>query len=66
MLQEFKAEHGHTNVPQDWKNNPSLGNWVKYNRQKMRDWKNGSDEDLDKMMLLNDIGLKCYIGKCRT
>mmetsp|Transcript_14171 Transcript_14171/g.28916 ORF Transcript_14171/g.28916 Transcript_14171/m.28916 type:complete len:379 (+) Transcript_14171:531-1667(+) len=63
-LKEFKAEHGHTNVPQEYPRNPSLGNWVKYNRYKMREWDNsGSNDDLEKMTLLVEIGLRCYIGK---
>ena len=64
-LQEFKAEHGHTNVPQEYPKNPSLGNWVKYNRYKMREWDNsGSNDELEKMTLLVEIGLRCYIGEC--
>lgn len=64
MLQEFKAEHGHTNVPQEYSKNPALGNWVKYNRLKMREWdNNGSDDEVEKMTLLIEIGMRCYIGK---
>jgi len=63
-LKEFKAEHGHTNVPQEYWKNPSLGNWVKYNRKKLREWhSNGSSDDMEKMTLLIEIGVVSYIGK---
>lgn len=63
--QEFKAEHGHTNVPQEYWKNPSLGNWVKYNRKKLREWhSNGSSDDMEKMTLLIEIGVVSYIGEC--
>ena len=65
LSQEFQAEHGHTNVPQEYFKNPALGNWVKYNRRKLREWKNSDrKDDLEKMSLLVEIGMKCYIGEC--
>lgn len=65
LSQEFKEEHGHTNVPQEYYKNPSLGNWVKYNRKKLREWyKNDSCDDIEKMTLLIEIGMVSYIGEC--
>ena len=65
LSQEFKEEHGHTNVPQEYWKNPSLGNWVKYNRKKLREWyNNDSCDDIEKMTLLIEIGMVSYIGEC--
>ena len=35
-LVEFHRDHGHFNVPAQYANNPSLGNWVTSQRLKMR------------------------------
>jgi len=51
-------------VPQLYKN-VSLGNWVKYNRHKMREWDNSchSEEEKEKMKLLIEIGMTSHIGE---
>ena len=38
-LIEYKNKYGHCNVPQKWKENPSLGKWVSDQRKKWRDKK---------------------------
>ncbi|MFM9968427.1 MAG: helicase associated domain-containing protein [Burkholderiales bacterium] len=36
-LVEYKQINGHCNVPQKWKENPSLGKWVSDQRKKWRE-----------------------------
>lgn len=38
-LIEYENKYGHCNVPQKWKENPSLGKWVSDQRKKWRDRK---------------------------
>jgi len=35
-LESFKREHGHANVPAEWKPNPSLGRWAAAQRYRRR------------------------------
>lgn len=74
-LKQFKSIHGHTNVPQKYENNPSLGAWVARNRLFMRQLEEEGGEQMKKkskvakavhderMRLLKEIGLESSIGK---
>merc|ERR1712029_1257726 len=53
-LEEFKKEHGHTNVPASYSENPALGNWVQRQR---RSFKEGTLVD-DRVECLNKIGFE--------
>uniref|UniRef100_A0A7S4VVR2 Helicase-associated domain-containing protein n=3 Tax=Ditylum brightwellii TaxID=49249 RepID=A0A7S4VVR2_9STRA len=50
-LLEFKKEFGHTNVPQNYSSNPSLGHWVRNQRSRYKRYmelmKNGEDGFVD-------------------
>ena len=50
QLVEYKRVHGHCNVPQDYKANPQLGNWVKRQRP------NKETTSENKRNQLNSIG----------
>jgi len=52
QLVEYKNTYAHCNVPQKWKENPTLGKWVSDQRKKWRD-KNIGQEKID---LLNALG----------
>jgi hypothetical protein len=59
QLLEFKEKHGHVKVPQQYNENPKLGNWVRHWRRKYREYKrtNGQKGDLERMKCLESIGL---------
>ena len=57
-LKEYKEKYGHCNVPQKWKENPSLGRWVdnqKTQHQKLYDGKK-TNLTVERIQLL--VGLK--------
>lgn len=58
LLLEFKKEHGHCNVPYNYKPNPELGRWVKRQRFQYRllQTSNKSHMTTDRIQLLEDIG----------
>lgn len=56
-LKEFKSEHGHCRVPQRWKENSALANWVAIQR---RDRKKLSPK---KTALLDELGFEWVIKK---
>ncbi len=51
-LMQFKAQHGHCNVPAQWPENPQLGLWVQFQRQA---YKKGT-LDQDRFQRLNTLG----------
>ena len=74
-FQDFIRKHGHSNVPQKYESNPSLGAWVARQRLIMRQWeddqKNTQHATDEKSLLigerverLKNIGLEPSIGKC--
>jgi hypothetical protein len=68
-LQQFKELHGHTNVPQKYEKNPSLGAWVARNRLFMRQLEDDECEikpssvQYKRMMKLKELGLASCIGE---
>lgn len=68
QLRQFKEQHGHTNVPQKWEHNPSLGAWVARNRLFMRQWEGDpsscSGNQSDRVKILKEVGLSSVIGEC--
>ena len=66
-LLEFKAQHGHCNVPQKYEKNTSLGAWVARNRLFMRQWESNplccSPYQAERMQTLKDMGLLSSIGE---
>jgi hypothetical protein len=52
-LRAFKAIHGHCNVPDNWSENPKLGNWV-HNQRAFRKKRQLSE---DRIQRLDEIGL---------
>ncbi len=54
-LKEFKMKYGHCRVPQRWKENPALANWVSIQR---RDRRKSSPK---KITLLDRIGFNWFI-----
>lgn len=66
-LLDFKAQHGHCNVPQKYEKNSSLGAWVARNRLLMRQWESNnlscSPYQAERMQTLKDVGLLSGIGK---
>jgi hypothetical protein len=59
-LKKFKRQHSHCRVPQRWKENPALANWVSIQR---RDRKKLSRK---KIVLLDKIGFEWVIKKRRS
>eukprot|EP01083_Nonionella_stella_P072502 195545_1 len=59
QLLEFKQKHGHVKVPQQYNENPKLGNWVKQWRNNYGEYKrtNGKKGDSVLMKRLESIGL---------
>ena len=76
LIQDFIRKHGHSNVPQKYENNPSLGAWVARQRLIMRQWednqKNAHATDEKSLLTgerverLKSIGLERSIGKWKT
>lgn len=66
-LRQFRELHGHTNVPQKYEKNPSLGAWVARNRLFMRKWEEDptdcSSYQVERMEELKAVGLVSGIGK---
>ena len=66
-LQQFKILHGHTNVPQKYEKNPSLGAWIARNRMFMRQWEEDptslSAIQAGRIQTLKLMGLQSGIGK---
>ena len=58
-LIRYKEEHGHCNVPQDYKLNKALGEWVKNTRAYFRD---GALSET-RIAMLNELG---FVWKSRT
>jgi hypothetical protein len=59
QLSDFKQEHGHLKVPQQYDENPKLGRWVRNWRSKYREYKrtNGQKGDPHSMKRLESSGL---------
>jgi hypothetical protein len=68
-LHEFKAEHGHCNVPQKYEKNASLGAWVARNRLFMRRFEEQPDTcsaiQIQRVLMLKEVGLVSGIGMLR-
>lgn len=66
-LIQFKKLHGHTNVPQKYENNTSLGAWVARNRIFMRQWEESpsscSAYQAERVKILKKAGLLSNIGE---
>ena len=52
-LSRFKAQHGHCNVPVEFPDNPSLGNWLNNQRSLQR----GGELSLDRVKRLERLGV---------
>lgn len=71
LIQAFKSQYGHCNVPQTHKHNPSLGRWLAQQRISMRKWKDIKPElgggkyktNNWRMSMLKQLGLDASIGK---
>jgi hypothetical protein len=59
QLSDFKQEHGHMKIPQQYNENPKLGIWAIRWRSKYREYKrtNGQKGDPERMKHLESIGL---------
>jgi glycerol-3-phosphate cytidylyltransferase-like family protein len=59
LLSEFKQEHGHVKVPQQYNEHKKLGIWVKERRRNYREYKrtDGQKGDPERMKHLESIGL---------
>jgi hypothetical protein len=68
-LHEFKAEHGHCNVPQKYEKNASLGAWVARNRLFMRQFEEQPNTcsaiQIQRVLILKEVGLVSGIGMLR-
>jgi len=51
-LQDFKAIHGHCNVPSKWDKNPKLATWVKCQRKQYRLFKNQKPSNMTQTRIL--------------
>lgn len=62
---EHRDEYGHCNVPKRFKSNPSLGEWVLYQRQQYRLFRKGSPSQMteERIGKLEVIGFK-WDGRC--
>jgi glycerol-3-phosphate cytidylyltransferase-like family protein len=65
QLLEFKKNHGHVKVPQQYDENKKLGIWVMHRRRDYREYKrtNGQKGDPERMKHLESIGL---VGDSKT
>jgi superfamily II DNA or RNA helicase len=54
QLLEFKATHGHCNVPTEWSENPTLGHWLSV----QRGLKRAGELDLEKEQCLDKLGIQ--------
>eukprot|EP00586_Coscinodiscus_wailesii_P003168 CAMPEP_0172489756 /NCGR_PEP_ID=MMETSP1066-20121228/19962_1 /TAXON_ID=671091 /ORGANISM="Coscinodiscus wailesii, Strain CCMP2513" /LENGTH=862 /DNA_ID=CAMNT_0013257847 /DNA_START=239 /DNA_END=2827 /DNA_ORIENTATION=+ len=59
-LQDYKSREGHCNVPQGYKKDPSLGKWVKSQRQFYKQLKDGSSSRMthDRVEALERLGFE--------
>ena len=58
-LQMFKSRHGHCKVPSEWEENPQLGRWVSFQRQKRQ----GGKLDLERQHRLEEIGFDWFVDR---
>lgn len=65
QLDEFKAQHGHCNVPQRYAANKSLGNWVSTQRTQYRLRQNGKTSNItaDRVQKLEEVGFEWEVKK---
>lgn len=57
-LIDFKASHGHCNVPQGWQENPQLAGWIRQQRTQFKKEK----LSFDKIEKLNELGFMWKLG----
>ena len=58
-LQMFKSRHGHCKVPSEWEENPQLGRWVSFQRQKRQ----GGKLDLERQHRLEEMAAQIFFCK---
>ena len=67
-LMTYKKEYGHTNVPNKWRKDPALGEWVQVQRKEFLIYKNGTRNYLtnEKVNILNAIGFEWNVEIPKT
>ena len=67
-LVEFKAEHGHCNVPCRYPPNPKLGAWAKRQRRQYKLYKSGASINIspDRFRILSEMGFQFQMQGCIT
>jgi len=70
LLREYKTEHGHTNVPSPYTDNPKLGHWVSDQRTGYREFtadnkQNNNGMTEERINELESIGFK-WTGECSS